>query len=120
MGRKGSIEPVQAVGGKITMARWYEKRSYSGKGGNAKKILYLFVIVVGVVFLLKNGYSYFCMKNQRDSLKQEIEELKKKNETLSARAANLYNDREYVEKAAREQLNLAKDGETVIIIKNDK
>jgi cell division protein FtsB len=102
------------------MARWYEKRSYTGKGGNAKKIMFVAIIAIGLLFLLKNGYSYFKMKNQRDALKQEITDLTKKNDQLSAKSANLYNDKDYIEKAAREQLNLAKDGETVIIIKDDK
>ena len=102
------------------MARWYERKSSTGKGLNGRKIIILLVVIAGVFLLLRSGINYFKMKGQRDSLKQEISDLTKKNGQLTSKTANLYNDKEYIEKAAREQLNLAKDGETVIIIKDDK
>jgi cell division protein FtsB len=102
------------------MASWNARRAAIGKGINLKKILYILIIAAGVGALLKNGYNYFSMRARRDALKAEIAQLKEKNDELTRKAQDLYADKDYVEKTAREQLNLAKDGETVIIIKRDK
>jgi cell division protein FtsB len=103
------------------MANWRPRRlTAAGKGLDFKKVVYTLVIAAGVLALLKNGYNYFSMRAQRDSLKAEIEQLKNKNDELTRKAQDLYADKDYVEKTAREQLGLAKDGETVIVIKGDK
>jgi cell division protein FtsB len=102
------------------MSNWRPRRTTIGKGLDLRKIAYILIIAAGVLALLKNGYNYFSMRAQRDSLKAEIEQLKAKNDELSLKAQQLYADKDYVEKTAREQLGLAKDGETVIIIKGDK
>ncbi len=101
-------------------ARWHERKSSGYDGSKAIRFIIIFIIAIGVIFLAKNIMSYMNMKSQRDNMRVEIEELKKSNEELSAKVNNLYNDKEYIEKKAREKLNLIKDGETVIIIKKDK
>lgn len=84
-----------------------------------KTIGTMIVVLIGAGILLKSAYNYFDMKSQRDSIKNEIEQLKEDNARLQEKITNLYNDKEYVEKVAREQLNLVKDGETVYIISKD-
>lgn len=99
------------------MARWIRRSSFSGKGLEIKKIFYIIVIAIGVIALLKNGFSYFSARAHRDALKAEIEELKVKNTETEKKIKDIYNDREFVEKQAREELGLVKEGETVIKIK---
>lgn len=84
-----------------------------------KKIFIIFIIMFFIFLLARSIYNYFEMKNRYDSINDEIKELKEENVKLQARIDKLYDDREYIEKVAREQLNLVKDGETVYIFTND-
>lgn len=99
------------------MSAWKVSKLFAGKGIDAKKIIYLIVIVIGTMALLKNGLSYFSARSHRDSLKVEIEDLKVKNAETEKKISNIYNDKEFVEKKAREELGMVKEGETVIKIK---
>jgi cell division protein FtsL len=84
-----------------------------------KNVLIILVVVLGGFLLARSAFKYFDMKTQRDGLKSEIDQLKEDNAKLQEKIANLYNDKEYVEKVAREQLNLVKQGETVYIISKE-
>lgn len=86
---------------------------------SGKAIGFAIVIIFGGAVLLRSAYKYFDMKTQRDNIKNEAEQLKEDNAELQEKITNLYNDKEYVEKVAREQLNLVKDGETVYIISRE-
>ncbi|MCX8093862.1 MAG: septum formation initiator family protein [Candidatus Goldbacteria bacterium] len=95
-------------------------RRFSDKNIKPKKVIYiLFFIIVCVIILTKSIYNYFEMKSRYDSINNEIKELREENIKLQSRVEKLYDDREYIEKVAREQLNLVKDGETVYIFTND-
>jgi len=84
-----------------------------------KKILFFLLIVLGIFILGRSILNYFEMKNRYDSINNEIKELKDENIKLQTRIEKLYDDKEYIEKVAREQLNLIKNGETVYIFTND-
>jgi cell division protein FtsL len=96
-------------------------RRFSDMTGRIKgrTIAFAVVVLFGGGVLIRSAYKYFDMRTQRDSIKSEIEQLKEDNEKLQEKITNLYNDKEYVEKVAREQLNLVKEGETVYIISRD-
>ncbi|HDQ26554.1 MAG TPA: septum formation initiator family protein [bacterium] len=81
-----------------------------------RKIILIAAAVLGAVFILRSASGYFSMRHDRNSVRAEIERLKEENSNLEKKIANVYNDREYIEKIAREQLNLVKQGETVFII----
>jgi cell division protein FtsB len=97
------------------------KARFSDMTGRIKgrTIAFAVVVIFGGSILARSAYKYFDMKSQRDSIKNEIEQLKEDNVKLQEKITNLYNDKEYVEKVAREQLNLVKDGETVYIISRE-
>ena len=97
------------------------KARFSDMTGRIKgrTIAFAVVVLFGGSILVRSAYKYFDMKSQRDSVKNEIEQLKDDNVKLQERITNLYNDKGYVEKVAREQLNLVKDGETVYIISRE-
>jgi cell division protein FtsB len=84
-----------------------------------RTILFALGMLIGGSLLFRSAYKYFDMKTQRDGIKNEIEQLKEDNIKLQEKINNLYNDKEYVEQVAREQLNMVKDGETVYIISRD-
>jgi cell division protein FtsB len=96
-------------------------RRFSNMTGkmSGKKLGIILFVLFGVGILGRSVLKYADMKSQRDSIKSEIEQLKEDNVKLQEKITNLYNDREYVEKVSREQLNLVKDGETVYIISRD-
>jgi cell division protein FtsB len=99
------------------MPGWKIRNSFPGKGVNVKKIFFIVIISIGILALLKNGLTYFSARNHRDSLKTEIEELKVKNAEAEKKISGIYNDKELVEKKAREELGMVKEGETVIKIR---
>lgn len=84
-----------------------------------KNLVIIFAVCFGGLVLVRSAFKYFDMRSQRDAIKSEIEQLKEDNAKLQEKITNLFNDKAYVEKVAREQLNLVKDGETVYIISRD-
>ena len=99
------------------MGAWKVRNALAGKGIDVKKIFYIVIISVGALALLKNGVTYFNARNHREALKTEIAELKVKNAEAEQKIKDIYNDKEFVEKKAREELGMVKEGETVIKIK---
>ncbi len=84
-----------------------------------KKLIVAGLVLFSVFVLGRGAYKYFNMKNHRDDMSGEIASLKKENKKLQKRIKNVYSDEEYIEKIAREQLNLVKKGETVYIISDE-
>jgi cell division protein FtsB len=82
-------------------------------------------LVVGVLLLLfflspllgENGLTaYFRLKAQRNSLTQEVEELRQQHEELEARIRALTEDPATLERYARERFNMRLPEEEVIEI----
>lgn len=96
-------------------------RRFSNKSVNIKpkRILFFLIFILAIFILGRSIFNYFEMKNRYDSINNEIKELKDENIKLQTRIEKLYDDKEYIEKVAREQLNLIKEGETVYIFTND-
>ncbi|MBU3896020.1 septum formation initiator family protein [Patescibacteria group bacterium] len=92
----------------------YKKRK---KSLSILYIVILIVIIVSTFYLLLNNLRVQSKKTglnkQLASLENEIKELEAKNSNLSSGILNV-DDVEYVEKVAREDLNLQKEGETVV------
>ena len=99
------------------MPQWKLRKALAGKGVNVKKIASIIIIAVVLIALLKNGLNYLNARAHRDALITEVAELKLKNAETESKMKDIYNDREFVEKKAREELGMVKDGETVIKIK---
>ena len=79
-------------------------------------ILIRFGLFLAFAFL-KTVMGFVALKLEKKNIASEIEELREKNAKLSQKMKTVYDDKDYVEKVAREQLNLVKDGETVFIVK---
>jgi len=79
-------------------------------------ILFFVYFVYAILFGEKNIFRLIQKENHRNALQEEISELKKENQQLRQMVNYLKNDRFFIEKKAREDLGLVKEGEEVYII----
>jgi cell division protein FtsB len=84
-----------------------------------KKIILVLILFFLLFYYVKNIYRFIATKIYADKLETEIEVLKQKNLELRKKINGVYEDKEFIEKQAREQLNLVKDDEIVFIIKKE-
>lgn len=83
-------------------------------------IFILILILIGIVTAVgKESYRKYQIDKEVASLKKEIGSLKEKNEFLS-NFLDYFNSEKSLEKEARLKLNLAKEGEKLVIITPDK
>ncbi len=79
-------------------------------------VLVLLIAVIHLAFSnLKMNQKRTALNSRVRSLEQEIEALKDRNKQLKAQISRV-SDQEYLEKEARERLNLKKPGEKVVTI----
>ncbi len=88
-----------------------------------KKILYsktaVFILLLAFIWLsivlIKAIYKKYQLDHEIASVKSEIEKLDKKNQEFN-QMLNYFNSHDFLEKEAKEKLNLKKEGETVMVI----
>lgn len=83
------------------------------------KLFFLAIILVSVLFgpaLVSEFYRDYQIEREIDSLKKEIDTLDKNNYQLS-KLVEYYNTDQFKEMEARKRLNLKKEGESLVIIK---
>jgi len=73
------------------------------------------IVYLAVHFLLGDmGYlSYRQLVDAREDIQQEIVAIERRNDTLQGEADALQKDPEYIEKMARENLGLGREGEMI-------
>ena len=76
----------------------------------------LIALVVGSFFGDRGFLRMVAQRERTEALRQEIEELHSENGRLAAEIVALKSDPRAVEKLAREELGLARPGETVFLI----
>ena len=86
------------------------------KGLSALRILLIALIVYMSGELIFTMYYYFSAKKEYRDLTTKTLELKAQNEQIK-KEIQFANTQEFIEKAARENLMLAKNGETIIYFK---
>lgn len=97
---------------------YYQKvKKLTYKSG--KKLILVLILFLLLFIFSKNIYKFIKIKNYENKLETEIEILKQKNMELRKKINGIYEDKEFIEKQAREQLNLVKDDEIVFIIKKE-
>ncbi len=79
-------------------------------------IIALIALVVGSFFGDRGILRMVAQRERTESLRQEIEELRAENGKLAGEIVALKSDPRAVEKLAREELGLARPGETVFLI----
>jgi cell division protein DivIC len=83
-----------------------------------------FVLLCALASWLAFGERGFIYVYKKDKERQEylkkIEELKKENQKLMEEIERLSNDSDYIEKVARKELNMVRDGEVIYRFANEK
>lgn len=82
-------------------------------------ILILILICYFSLEILITSYYYFQAKIKQNQLLNEIAKTESENESL-AQKIKILNSEDYIEKYARENLMLAKEGETIILFKENE
>jgi cell division protein FtsL len=82
--------------------------------------LILFVALAVGALIGDRGFFYLFEQQRRaDVLRREVDELKTENARLGSEIASLRSDPRAIERIAREELGLARPGETVFILRED-
>lgn len=89
----------------------------------SKKSIVYFIIVLLILYILffdsASFYKTLIIKNKLTTLQYDIEELEKENEHLKLENKKLENDKNILEKKARE-LGMQKEGEEIFIFKESE
>jgi len=96
------------------------------KSDKERLFLKIFIGILALVLLVLLGFSNYKLKGRRkqlnsqvSDLKQQIQELEEKKKQLEPMVTEDSNG-EYLEEIARDQLNLRKPGEKVVIVKKEE
>jgi cell division protein FtsB len=83
--------------------------------------LILFVALVVGALIGDRGVLYLLdQQKRRDALRSELQALRDDNQRLSDEIAALKSDPQAIERIAREELSLARPGETVFILREER
>jgi cell division protein FtsB len=83
-------------------------------------LIALIALVVGSFFGDRGILRMVAQRERADSLKREIEQLRTDNARLAVEIAALRSDPRSIERLAREELGLARPGETVFLIREEE
>ena len=90
---------------------------------DVKKLINLLIFLAALILLaiiFVPGYIKLASLNKENQgLTQEIQRLKQANEKLERELSLLEEDKEYIEKIAREKLGLTKEGEIIYKIEGE-
>ena len=105
------------------MSAW-ESRGFSDAGLRRKaaalaSIIALIALVVGSLFGDRGMLQLVAQRERAEALQQQIEELRAENVALAADITALKSDPRAIERLAREELGLARPGETEFVIRED-
>lgn len=92
------------------------KRKSSNKGF---KILLLIVIVCCIGIICKQEYQIYEIQKEKDATAARIEKLNETKQKLETERQNL-SDPEYIEKLARDEYNMVKQGEIPVFVVEEK
>ncbi len=77
-------------------------------------VIALVIFSLAFIYYHNSSVQYHQMQDELQQLKKEIEELRAQNERLSKWIESFKNDPHLLEKAAREDLDMVKEGEIII------
>ena len=83
-------------------------------------LIALIALVVGSFFGDRGILRMVAQRERAESLKREIEQLRTDNARLAVEIAALRSDPRSIERLAREELGLARPGETVFLIREEE
>lgn len=89
------------------------------KAANLASVIALIALVVGSLFGDRGVLQLLAEKEKAADLARQIDELRAENGRLARDIAALRSDPRSIERLAREELGLARPGETVFVIRDD-
>ena len=89
------------------------------KAATLASILAFVALVVGSLFGDGGVLQVLAQRERRAALQRQIEDLRQENNRLAAEISALRRDPRAVERIAREELGLARPGETVFVIREE-
>jgi len=116
------LEGRSQVKDQLLVIRGERGRSEAGlrkKAAALGSVIALIALVVGSFFGDRGFIQLVAKREQAELLKREIEELRAENGRLGAEIVALKTDPRAIERVAREQLGLARPGETVFLIREE-
>jgi cell division protein FtsB len=93
--------------------------SLRSKAATITSVLALAGLLVGALFGDRGVFYLMAQKQKAAALEQEVEALRAENGRLASEIEALRRDPRSIEKLAREQLGLARPGETVFLIREE-
>ncbi len=90
------------------------------KAATLGSIIALIALIVGSFFGDRGMLRMLAQRERTESLREEIEQLRVENARLAAEVVALKTDPRAVEKLAREDLGLARPGETVFLLHEEE
>jgi cell division protein FtsB len=87
------------------------------KAATLGSVLALVALVVGSLFGDRGILYLFAQQERTEALRREIADLRAQNASLAGEIRALRSDPRAIERLARESLGLARDGETVFLIR---
>jgi cell division protein FtsB len=109
-----SKEKVQVLGNRDDRGR--SEVGLRKKAATLGSIIALIALLVGSLFGDRGILHLVAQRERAESLRREIEDLRAENGRLAAEIAALKTDPRAIERLAREELGLARPGETVFLI----
>ena len=90
------------------------------KAGAVASLLGLIALLVGSFFGDRGVLQLMAQRKKADALQQELQKLRAENLRLAETIGGLRSDPRAIERLAREELGLARPGETVFILREDQ
>jgi len=90
------------------------------KAGAVASLLALIALLVGSFFGDRGVLQLMAQRRKANALQQELQDLRAESLRLAEEIAALHSDPRAIERLAREELGLARSGETVFILRADQ
>lgn len=89
-----------------------------------KRIRYIFIVTLPVIAFMtlseKGILTHVKLQSQRDQLQLKVQQAREEQQRLQAISKSLDDDPKMIEKVAREQLGMIREGETVYKVRKEK
>lgn len=119
LGYSGGLERPPAARARVLTRDGRAEPGLRKKAANLASVIALIALVVGSLFGDRGVLQLLAQREKAADLARQIDELRAENGRLARDIAALRSDPRAIERLAREELGLARPGETVFVIRDD-